>query len=124
MTVVTPVPYVNRSSIIRLVGAVLAEQTDEWTEGRRYIGLELLTKARTITIETSQHHTDQADPTPIAAITSDRSRDGRRLHHQRGRDPPDAMWPTTSAPGAHWPFIAGTTAACNRSAASRHCEQS
>ena len=30
----------------RFVGAVLAEQHDEWTEGRRYLGLDVLTKAR------------------------------------------------------------------------------
>jgi len=31
---------------VRLVGAVLAEQTDEWAEGRRYLGLDILTKSR------------------------------------------------------------------------------
>ena len=38
--------FPGRDSLIRLVGAVLAEQHDEWTEGRRYLGLDLLTRAR------------------------------------------------------------------------------
>jgi putative transposase len=38
--------FPDRSALIRLVGAVLAEQHDEWTEMRRYIGLDILTKSR------------------------------------------------------------------------------
>jgi len=34
------------AAIIRLVGTVPAEQTDEWTEARRYTGLDVLAKAR------------------------------------------------------------------------------
>ena len=38
--------FPNRDSLIRLVGAVLAEQHDEWTEMRRYIGLDVLARSK------------------------------------------------------------------------------
>lgn len=38
--------FPNRDAAVRLVGAVLAEQHDEWTEMRRYIGLDVLNRSR------------------------------------------------------------------------------
>jgi len=38
--------FPTRDAIVRLVGSVLAEQTDEWAEGRRYLGLDVLARCR------------------------------------------------------------------------------
>ena len=37
--------FPDRAALIRLVGAVLAEQHDDWIEGRRYLGLDVLIRS-------------------------------------------------------------------------------
>ncbi len=46
--------FPDRGSLIRLVGAVLAEQHDEWIEGRRYLGLDVLSRSRLTLIPTGK----------------------------------------------------------------------
>jgi putative transposase len=61
--------FPDRSSVIRLVGAVLAEQHDEWTEGRRYLGLDALNRAR-ITAVPDTPNEQETDPLTAAAISA------------------------------------------------------
>jgi transposase-like protein len=56
--------FPNRDSLIRLVGAVLAEQHDEWTEMRRYIGLDILAKSRLTILQT------EPEEVTLTAITA------------------------------------------------------
>jgi len=54
--------FPDQAALIRLVGAVLAEQHDEWTEGRRYLGLDVLARSRM-----------QLVPDPTTATTNNSS---------------------------------------------------
>jgi putative transposase len=58
-----------RDSLIRLVGAVLAEQHDEWCEGRSYLGLDVLARSRMslLTDQTTEEVNDPMTPQAISA---------------------------------------------------------
>ena len=43
--------FPNRDAVTRLVGAVLAEQHDDWVEGRRYLSLDVLARAAAVGTE-------------------------------------------------------------------------
>jgi putative transposase len=59
--------FPDRGSVTRLVGAVLLEQTDEWTEQRRYIGLEILTKCDQPTVPKTTTDVEEVTAMAITA---------------------------------------------------------
>ncbi|MFC4904100.1 IS256 family transposase [Kocuria oceani] len=60
--------FPDRTSLIRLIGAVLAEQHDEWAEGRRYLGLDVLAKSRLSLVSTTD--TGKEDTTALGALSA------------------------------------------------------
>lgn len=60
--------FPDRTALTRLVGAVLAEQHDEWIEARRYLGIDVLARSR--------KQTPSEEPRDDA------------VHHLLGLDPP------------------------------------
>jgi transposase-like protein len=59
--------FPGRDALIRLVGAVLAEQHDEWTEGRRYLGLDVLSRSR---ITLAPQATEVTPDTSLQALSA------------------------------------------------------
>ena len=60
--------FPDRDAILRLVGAVLAEQSDEWTEQRRYMGAEVLEHCRRVGTHTNEgNQGTELTLTPLAA---------------------------------------------------------
>jgi hypothetical protein len=103
--------FPNRNSLIRLVGAVLAEQHDEWIEGRRYLGLDVLARSR-VTLIPSNDSADESTrrcppPTSRPSAPNNPTRITRQPPHtwtdlmphgQLSNDAAGPPWMTSSAP--------------------------
>jgi len=75
--------FPTRDAIVRLVGAVLAEQTDEWAEGRRYLGLDVLARCHlNVMQDTSAEEVADSSLPALAAYPLNEG----PLHHFQGLD--------------------------------------
>jgi transposase-like protein len=62
--------FPDRTSLIRLVGAVLAEQHDEWAEARRYLGLDVLARSRVTLLTGDVENQEVTTTTPTEALSA------------------------------------------------------
>jgi putative transposase len=62
--------FPDRTSIIRLLGVVLAEQHDEWTDGRRYLGLVVLNRSRLVLSTTDTDNDKEGATDTVGAISA------------------------------------------------------
>jgi transposase-like protein len=79
--------FPDDNSLIRLVGAVLAEQHDEWLEGRRYLGLDVLARSRITVVPDPSTTTDPSE------VTTDNDPQGAQRLTQHEASRADAQTP-------------------------------
>ena len=62
--------FADRDAVTRLVGAVLAEEHDEWAEGRRYLGLDVLNRCRLRAVTNTGDITEEVTGQPTIPALS------------------------------------------------------